>query len=188
MSEEARNMIYLVINIITATIILGAMVAVMGTKNDYAEDRYNEQFAEQRAQMRREFASYDDCDLKGIEVVVLIRNQYNNGEIDIYVDKDKYNNWFKLDGITRNVDITTAVNRAKISPSFNINRTDYASTTGVQMVRSNDYMFAASVIRTLFNDTDIYHAELVYDGADVASGATGYNENSIVTGIYIYKK
>lgn len=193
MQDETKNTIYLAISLIIAAITLGAIGFVLYVRGDYANTRYDELYAQKRAETNRKFSLYNNnTDLSGAEVVALLRNYYMDGSIDIYVDKDKFGNSFLLDGTTRNLDYTLYANKQKVSISM-------ASASGGDMAYINvktaldkvdNYIFAEKAIASIVNGTDKYESYLIYDGASVQNiGNAGImNNNSIVTGIYVKRK
>lgn len=185
MQEETRNTIYLAIGLMVAAMTLVACAFVLQVRSNYAETRYEERFARDRAMLNRKYSLYNqNDDLSGAQVIAMIRNFYLDG-VDIYIDKDKFGNPYLLDTTTRGLDYTLNANRNKVSISY---------TTQPDVVNalswSNDYIYAQAAIAAMFDSTARYSANLVYDGKSVLdAGNIGIQgSNSIITGIRVVRK
>ena len=183
-NDEIKQIVYLGISLVVASMVLVTISFGLSIRNDIANARFEEYYAMNRAELNRKYGAYNRAELSGSAVVTMIRNLYDSG-IDLYINEDKYGKPYILDSLTRGLDYTNNANRGSVCSSY-IDQADVIFALGL----CNDYIFAQRAIACLFGGTDVYYAELIYDGHSVrdASSVGKYSPTSMVTGIRVIKQ
>lgn len=89
--EDFKEIFYFSVSLILAAFIISFITFLGTTARQAADIRNNEIWAAENIRTAGKYAAYDNKTITGADVIALLRENARNGELQIYVDKNRNN-------------------------------------------------------------------------------------------------
>lgn len=166
--SEVKSLTSIMLDIICVIALIGALTAVVVLNQDLWRQQERQDMANTTMAEYAEYAAYNDCEIRGQELVNLIKSTegapfviiYDNTAVPIMITcKGSYLNSYNVQ------DFTASTSDANLAAVFALFKTNYAATSSWASIGANNYLDFESNVPTSTELQERY----IRRGADGAS-------------------